>query len=133
MGHVGPTAIRSAPTHPIDVILFVLWVGGGLSLIIGILALIGYGRGEMDLPAEARPKESHTSDDGLPAAPPPSMSNVIGRLWAHAPDRKKRPGPCYSAVGIVANSSHAASWSSSAWTARVMARVNFTSWWIACT
>ena len=80
VGHVGSTAIRSAPTHPIDVILFVLRVGGGLSLIIGILALIGYGRGEMDLPAEALPKESHTMDDGLPAAPLPSMSNVIGRL-----------------------------------------------------
>jgi hypothetical protein len=78
--HSGRTEIQTAPTHPIDVILFVLRVGGGLSLILGILALIGYGRGEMDLPAEALPKESHTMDDGLPAAPPPSMSNVIGRL-----------------------------------------------------
>jgi TRAP-type C4-dicarboxylate transport system permease small subunit len=78
--HLRHTDVQTSATHPIDVILFVMRVGGGLALIIGIVALIGYRRGEMDLPAEALPAEAHTMDDGLPAAPAPSMSNVIGRL-----------------------------------------------------
>jgi hypothetical protein len=63
--------VMTANTHPIDVILFVLRIGGGLSCIIGVLALISYSRGEMDLPHEAVAGESHTMDDDLPPAPPP--------------------------------------------------------------
>jgi len=64
------TFITTANTHPIDVVLFVCRVGGGLTFIIGVLALIAYSRGEMDLPAEAVAPESHTMDDDLPPTPP---------------------------------------------------------------
>jgi formate hydrogenlyase subunit 3/multisubunit Na+/H+ antiporter MnhD subunit len=67
----GGTQVMMTNTHPIDVILFVFRVGGGLALIIGVLALIAYARGEMDTPAEAVPPGAHTTDDRLPPSPPP--------------------------------------------------------------
>jgi hypothetical protein len=68
------TNVMMANTHPIDVVLFVCRVGGVLALLIGVLALIGYSRREMDLPAEAVPPESHTTDGDLPPTPPVNLT-----------------------------------------------------------
>jgi hypothetical protein len=66
---------HSSNTELIDVALTFCRFFGALALVVGICAMFAYRRGEMDVPHEAVPPESHTMDDGLPPSPPPGLAN----------------------------------------------------------